>query len=226
MIAADRFREFKQDHGVQKAHTIHARDGEVWYALNSGGTWVVTWYPHRADHPDAPKLVTDAEREGIDVSGGEDAVGDRLRTHFEARDTRQLVTVIIEQEASPLEVEAVQRVFDDSGTPAVVSASYGRYSLFHPDWIVLIEVPLGAFVTGLAAKAGSDTWDALRAFVERLYKERRAIGHTKGSIQIDEGRRRVFLHDEIPPAGYPALAELSDEGEYFWDREKQTWRKL
>src|SRR5439155_27343560 len=91
-----------------------------------------------------------------------------LRTHFEGRDGRQLVTVLIEQEASPLEVETVQRVLDDSGMPAVVSASYGRHSLFHPDWIVLIEVPLGAFVTGLAAKAGAECWDALRAFVERL----------------------------------------------------------
>lgn len=115
----------------------------------------VSWYPHRSDHPDAPKLVTDAEREGVDVSGSEEAVGDRLRTYFEGRDNRQFVTVIIEQEAPPLEVETVQRVFDDSGTPAIVSASYGRYSLFHPDWIVLIEVPLGAFVTDLAAKAGA-----------------------------------------------------------------------
>jgi hypothetical protein len=173
-----------------------------------------------------PKLVTNADREGVDVSGGEDAVGDRLRTHFEGRDTRQLVTVIIEQEASPLEVETVQRVVDDSGTPAVVSASYGRYTLFHPDWIVLIEVPLGAFVTGLAAKAGADTWDALMAFVERPYKERRAVGHAKGSIQFDEGRRRIFVHDKLPPSAYPALAELSDEGEYSWDEAKGVWRKL
>lgn len=226
MIATDRFREFQQDHGVKKAHTIHARAGEIWYAQNNAGAWVVSWYPHRSDHPDAPKLLTDAEREGVDVGGSEGAIGDRLRTHFEARDTRQLVTVIIEQEASPVEVETVQRVFDESGTPAVVSASYGRYSLIHPDWVVLIEVPLGAFATGLAAKAGADTWDALRAFIERLYEERRAVGHRKGSVQIDEGSRRVMLHDEIPPAAYPALAELSDEGEYFWDRELEAWRKL
>ena len=132
------------------------------------------------------------------------------------------MTVLIEQEASPLEVETVQRVLDDSGMPAVVSASYGRHSLFHPDWIVLIEVPLGAFVTGLAAKAGAECWDALRAFVERLYEERRAVGHAKGAIQIDEGRRRVFLHDELPLAAYPALAELTQEGEYFWDRDKHA----
>lgn len=226
MIATDRFREFQQDHGVKKAHTIHVRDGELWYALDDAGRWVVSWYPHRSDHPDAPKLLTDAEREGIDISGSEEAVGDRLRTHFEGRDTRQLVTVIIEQEASPLEVETVQRVFDDSGAPAIVSASYGRYSLFHPDWIVLIEVSLGAFATGLAAKAGADTWDALRSFVELLYEQRRAVGHTKGSVQIDEGRRRIMLNDEIPPAAYPALADLSEEGEYFWDREMKAWRKL
>jgi len=87
-------------------------------------------------------------------------------------------------------------------------------------------VPLGAFATGLAAKAGADTWDALRTFVERLCAERRAVGHAKGSVQIDEGPRRIMLHDAIPPAAYPALADLSEEGEYFWDRETEAWRKL
>jgi hypothetical protein len=226
VIATDRFQEFQRAHGVTSAHVLHARDGEIWYAASGSDSWAVTWYPHRSDHPDAPVLVTSSDGEGIDGGGGENVVGERLRAHFEGRDTRQLVTVIIEQEASPLEVETVQRVFDDLGAPAIVSASYGRYSAFHPDWIVLVEVPLGAFVTGLAAKAGADTWDALRRFIERLYEERRAVGLSKGSVQIDEGRRRVFLHDEIPAHAYPALAELSDEGEYFWDREQQTWRKL
>ena len=54
MIAIDRFRDFQHDHGVTRAHTIHARDGEIWYARNDAGTWVVSWYPHRSDHPDAP----------------------------------------------------------------------------------------------------------------------------------------------------------------------------
>lgn len=39
MIATDRFREFQRDHGVKTAHTIHARDGELWYAQNDAGTW-------------------------------------------------------------------------------------------------------------------------------------------------------------------------------------------
>lgn len=225
-MQVERFRRFKEQHRTGSATVMHLRDGELWYAKKPDGAVAITWLPQRAHHPDAPELVTDSVREGIDSDGDDAALSERLRTYFEKRDPRRLVPVTIEQEASIAELEAVQRVFDDAGMPAAVSANYGRHSLSHPDWIVIAEVQLGVFVAGFVGKAGADAWDALRAFVGRLYEERRRLGHDKGSLMFDEGRRRVVISDALPPEAYPALADLGDAGEYRWDHDARAWRKL
>jgi hypothetical protein len=226
VVSVDRFSRFSEQHGVSRAHVLHTQQGEIWYASTQEGRWAITWFPYRSDHPDAPELVTDSLREGIDGSGTEEDVSERLREYFESRDDRALVYVAIEREASPDEVAAVQRVFDEAGTPAVVSPSYGRYSVFHPDWLVIVEWSALAFASGLAAKAGGDTWDALRDFVTRLHRERRALGHEQGSVEIDEGSRQIFLHDALPREAYQALAQLPEEGTYHWDVKSGGWRKL
>src|SRR5207247_10461819 len=77
MIATDRFRDFQHDHGVTRAHTIHARDGEIWYARNDAGTWVVSWYPHRSDHPDAPSSSQTLNAKASNTAGSEGAIGAR-----------------------------------------------------------------------------------------------------------------------------------------------------
>ena len=211
---------------MRTATVLHLRDGELWYGRKPGGSLGITWLPQRADHPDAPQLVADSVELGLDTDAADEELSDRLRAYFNCRDARALIPVTVEREATPAEVEAVQRVFDQVGRRAAVSANYGRHSAFHPDWVVLIEVELSVFVAGFVGKAGADAWDALRAFVERLYEERRRTGHQKGSIMFDEGRRRVFLTDALPPEAYRALAEIGEAGEYFWDTAKRVWYKL
>lgn len=222
----DRLDAFELDHGVRTARVHYLSEGELWFAEREAGVWAVSWYPFRSDHPDAPVLVTDSKREGIDGGGGVEELGKRLEAYFTGRDKRQMTPVTIEREATPEEIKAVQSVFDEAGMPAMVSANYGRHSAVHPDWLVVIEYPLVAFVSGLAAKAAADSWDSLRRFIERLYEVRRLHGYARGWVQIDEGSRRIALSDLLPPEAFPQLAELDETGEYWWDDAEATWRRL
>jgi len=107
----------------------------------------------------------------------------------------------------------------------LISASYGPYSAEHTTWIVVIVAPLTAFASGLAAKAGADTWNALKGFVARIYEERRKLGNQHGTIELDEGHGRIGLNDSLPDEAYEALAELDEEGLYFWTISQRAWRK-
>lgn len=206
--------------------TLHLRDGEVWYAPRPDGSLGITWYPFRADHPDAPQLVTDSNHEGIDPSGSGEAVAERLRTHFNGRDPRELVVVHLEREASAAEVEAVQRVFDELGTPAIVSPSIGRYSLVHPDWVLVIKAAAGVFTAGVLGKAGANAWDGLEVTIRRLYEERRRLGNANGRIELDEGERQIFFTEDVPIEAYRELADLPEEDTYHWDASNRRWRQL
>ena len=227
MSDRDRYFEFRRQHGLEGGGARHhaLRDGDLWFAEIEPGRWAISFYPHRPDHPDAPHLVTDSEREGIDGADGVDAVGKRLDAHFEGRDGRDLVSVLIEAEASQAEVDLVQRVFDEAGAPAIVRAGYGRNSADQLPWIILVTAPLAALVTGFLGKAGADGWDALRDLVVRIYQERRALGGRDGAIQVDEGERQIILTENITDAGYRAITSLPPGGYYVWDAARGEWER-
>jgi hypothetical protein len=225
MARLDRLSEFHQQHnlGARSVCVHHLTDGELWFAHRSDDVWAISWYPYRSDHPDAPYLVTDTAREKVDATGDADTVGERLTEHFSGRDPRSLFSVTIEQEASREELQTVQRVFDNAGVPAIVSANYGRHSAIHTSWVVIIS---GAFISGFVAKGGADAFDTMREFIQNLYRERRSLGYQEGGVQLDEGRRRIELNETVPLEAYRALAELGDEGLYHWDRNAREWRRL
>jgi hypothetical protein len=93
---------------------------------------------------------------------------------------------------------------------------------------MVIKAPLIAFFTALATRAGSDSWDALRAFVAKVYAERRRPGRDEGAIQLEDedGARTVILTDRVPDAGYEQLVggELPETGYFLWDDETSSWR--
>jgi hypothetical protein len=92
---------------------------------------------------------------------------------------------------------------------------------------MLIKAPLIAFLTALATKAGSDAWDALSAFVAKVYAERRRPGREDGAIRFEDDRRTVILTDRLPDAGYQQLAGggLPEDGYFVWDEATSSWRR-
>lgn len=209
-------------------HVLYLREGEVRANESAPGFWVVSWYPYRADHPDYPGSTIDSAHESIPTEGGADAVLEWARERFEKSDPRVIAEVLVEEGAPEDELAALQALFDEAGAPAVVKAAIARRSADLLPWAMLIKAPLTAFLTALAAKAGSDAWDALRAFVAKVYAERRRSGRPEGAIQFEDedGQRTVILTDGVPDAGYEQLAEgeLPETGYFVWDEDTSSWR--
>jgi hypothetical protein len=86
------------------------------------------------------------------------------------------VSVTLEVEASPEQVNDVEGLFRDAGVPATVNAGLFRASVGPLPWAVMLEVPLTAFFTALAAAAGTDAWQAMKHLVRDLYDVRRRSG--------------------------------------------------
>jgi hypothetical protein len=203
------------------------RDGEVWARETGPQFWTISWYPHRHDHPDWPGHTTDSSLEAIPAGEGTDAVLAWARERFDRRDARDLIIAHLEAEASDEDLRAIERVFDEAGTPAIVHASIERRSVGDLPWAILITAPLAAFLAGLGAAAGNDAWRALKAFVHRVYEVRRRPDRADGAIRVDDGARTVILSEAMPDEAYERLAagELSETGYYVWDTDRGCWRR-
>lgn len=153
-------------------HVLHLRDGEVRANEPSPGFWVVSWYPHRSDHPDHPGATIDSAHESMPTEGGADAILEWARERFETDDPRILAEVSVEEGASKEELDALRALFDEAGAPAVVNAGIIRRSADLLPWAMLIKAPLVAFLTALATRLGTDAAVALETFVAKVYAAR------------------------------------------------------
>ncbi len=185
---------------------LYLRDGVVSVAEPEPGRWVVNWRPFRDDHPDAPELVLDSAVDRLPAEDAEAVIAWAEAT-FTERDDRVLATVMIEDDAAPDEARSIHRLFDDAGAPAVVTASIARRSAGSLPWLVMIEVPLVTFMTGLTTAAGADGWKALKSLVTHVFQERRRVTGRGGSIQLDDGARTVILLPEVSDEGFRQVAQ-------------------
>jgi hypothetical protein len=206
---------------------VHLRDGTIEVAEIEPSRWRVTWAPFRDDHPDAPTRVIDSANEPIPATDTEGVIA-WAEARFGGRDTRDVAVVTIEEEADDAQARSIQQLFDQAGAPAVVSARMARRSAGELPWLVMIEVPLTAFVTALAAAAGTDAWKALKSFVGHLFEHRSEATGRSGSIQLEGGNRTVILSPEVSDDGFQQVTEgsLPEGGYYVWDSETQSWLKF
>ncbi len=116
------------------------------------------------------------------------------------------VTVAIESEAPPGEIEALSELLSGFGVDAEVSASYHRRGVGDLPWVVLITVPGAVFLKLLA----TDAYNGAKSFIQRLYRERRARSGRSGSVllrDLDSGLM-VLLEPDLPPEAYEQLGKL------------------
>lgn len=205
---------------------LHLRDGDVEVWESVFGVPVVMFTPHRRDHPDSPRVTLSADQYPMPTEGGREAVVEWARAHFSGRDPRDLAEVVIEVGASDDDVRAVERLFDEAGVPAIVSASLRSRSLATMPWAMIVTFPLTAFLAAFAGAAGADAWRALKTFVSNVFEARRDPNRTDGVIRWEDERRAVILTDRIPDAGFQQLVsgELPASGYFVWDEEQGAWR--
>jgi len=206
---------------------LHLSEGDISANETEPGLWVVSWYPHREDHPDYPGSTTDSNLEKMPTDGGADAILEWARERFDTHDPRIMAEVLVEEGAPQEELRRLQAIFDEAGAPAVVTAGYARRSADLLPWAMLIKAPLAIFLTTIATQAGIDAWKALKAFVAAVYAERRRPDRSEGTIRFDDDGLTVILSDDLPDAAYEELAggEFPGAGYFLWDDASGSWRR-
>jgi len=145
--------------------------------------------------------------------------------------------VVVEREAPPEEIQALEELFRGAGVRAEVRAAYVRLSALDLPYAVYVLAPLTwialKFLGGAAGAAGTDAWEAFRdggwLGLQRFVQEvGRARGERDGSVVIrDPEGPDVVLSDRLPEEAFRVLAELDwrelTNGQLFWNQEKGDW---
>jgi len=208
-------------------HVQHLREGEIRASENESGLWVVSWRPHRRDHPDYPETTTDSEKESMPTEGGAEAVLAWAVERFGTHDEQIVAEVGLEAGADQAELAAIEDLLDEAGVLSVVRANIEHRSAGPLPWSIFIEAPIGVFFTTLAARAAGDAYEPLKRLVLRIFELRRRPDRPDGTIRLDENGRTVILTDKIPDEGFRQLTagELPSTGYFVWDEEKGGWQR-
>lgn len=99
-------------------------------------------------------------------------------------------------------------------------------------WLVLVSLPLHAFLSGLGQEAVRDAYQALRRLVTALARHRRRVDDTPPPrplvLHDTHSGVRVVLEPDLPPAAYTQLHTLDlttfRHGPVHYDRARQRWR--
>ena len=155
-----------------------------------------------------------------------------MNTASDIDETR--VDVLMDGEASPDEVTAVEEVFKEEGIGASVRATYFRKSLDELPWVIFISGVafvlildfLRAAAQGAGREAGRDAYQGLRRLVSRLYAARQ---NKPGSViyKDTETRTIIVLQEDLPQEAYRLLTEMGPDklngGNWIWDFDQNRW---
>ena len=130
--------------------------------------------------------------------------------------------VLIDREAAPAEVRGVTEALRGVGLEADVVPAIEHRSTGALPWIIMISIPVSAFLTQFGAEAGKDAYHGLVRLIRALVAARRA---DRGSIEI---ARHLNIPSDVTDDGLRALLELPPDalkqGYWIWDSESGTWR--
>ena len=121
------------------------------------------------------------------------------------------------------DVEAALRAigFEGSVVPDIHFRSMGEVP-----WVLMLSMPVTAFLTGFFGAAGAEAWKSLKSFVVRV---QRARPHRRGSIEfLPEDSPRLTIPEGLPDEAYKALLDLDfssfkNSTLIWWDTGRQKW---
>ena len=119
--------------------------------------------------------------------------------------------VLLDSSAPVEDVDTVRGAFNDAGLKVTVRPSFERKSITEGlPWVVLITIPITAFLSAFAAAAGRDAYKGLKKLVRTIWTKRAKTSGSSGSFTIIDSKSRVWLqlHPDIPSDAYIALAKF------------------
>jgi len=139
--------------------------------------------------------------------------------------------VIVEFEAPPEEIAAVQDVLASSGFQVAVKPLYPLTGGPPTEltWVlsVVLGVPLTAFFTALGTAAGTDAYGGLKVWVKRVRDARRPTPGP-GEVRLHDPHTSMAIPAEIPDEAIDALREIDWSavrgGHLIWVEEQRAWR--
>jgi hypothetical protein len=154
----------------------------------------------------------------------------RLSEHLPGKQ-HVIERTLIEYEAPPEEVAAVQEALASFGFSVTVRPEYPLTGGPPTDlsWAVFIAlgVPLTAFFTALGSAAGTDAYAALKEWVERV-RDARRLTSGRGEIRIHDAHTSMVIPADIPDEAIDALRDVDwaglRGGHLVWVEEQQVWR--
>ncbi len=145
---------------------------------------------------------------------------------------RESIEVLLEREASPKEVAAVEQAMREAGIDATVRAAYERRGVGDFPWILQISgAAASIFFAGFLAAAGADAWKALKALIVKLYEARASSRAPKGVvILIDEATHEwILIRDDLPDEAWQLLLTIeipkTKSSQLRWDFKAKAWRE-
>ena len=137
--------------------------------------------------------------------------------------------VVLDVEATPQEVAAVEAAFREAGFDADVQAAYERRGIERYPWVVYVTVPVTLFLKKFLELAAEDAWAALKRLVQQVREARKKSLAPPGTVLIRDnatGETIVLLGNE-PDEAFQQLAELdnrqTDSGHLYWDSKIGRW---
>ena len=148
------------------------------------------------------------------------------------QDSVPTIDIVLESDAPPYEVDAVQDVARDAGISATVKPTFLRKSAGELPWVIFLLTPvwvfLAAFLKAAGQEAGRDAYQLMRRFIVQLCQARRSAN---GSIALwhPETHSRIALEADLPNEAYRQLAQMDPElleGHHWtWDHDQNQWTK-
>lgn len=131
------------------------------------------------------------------------------------------------------DTEALGEALAACGVAAVTKVVAARRAAEQVQWLVLLALPLQAFLSVVGEKAAQDAYAGVRASVDRLLGRPRdpAVPGARTMVLADDDTGlQIVLSADLPPEAYRQLLELtlSDYklGPLHYDRHAQRWRSV
>ncbi len=140
---------------------------------------------------------------------------------------------MLEREATPQDVAAVEAALSEAGIDGKVKANYMRKSAGLLPWALWIVVPAASlFLNGFLSEAGADAYRSLKSLILKLYEARRQSPAPKSTILLrDEGaHEHVLLDEDLPDKAWQTLFTIeihqTESGTLRWDFKVEAWRDV